>query len=387
MNATLLARSFETVESQIWLRKISPVVEQIKDARIHGERDRYTSKAIISALTNAGVHRMWVSKAFGGGQVALPTGMAVIQALAMQDASVAWQMGVQGAIGRLSDYLAPDVANHIFGHPGLVVGVVNPTGRARPTDGGFILNGEWSFASGSAHADWLVCAAMEEGDPGKAPASRMLFVPRDDFVLDDDWHTLGLRGTGSSTFKVRDVFVPMARTVEGADMLRPPPARPSRGYGIGYYDFGPFTSSSTSLGIARSALSSFRDTSIDRRRSGALPSSHTVYEKFGRAEALVRASQLMLSDAADQAIAHGTDGGSNLSALVRLTAATVAENTAAAVDTVYRLSGASGVYERNPLEKCFRDIHTATKHITLSVSHIELVGEYLLGGELLMRRQ
>ena len=72
--------------------------------------------------------------------------------------------------------------------------------------------------------------------------------------------------------------------------------------------------------------------------------------------------------------------------MVRLTAATVAENATAAVDSVYQLAGATGIYATSPLERYFRDIHTAVKHITLSHSHFEMVGQFLLGGSLKMRR-
>ncbi|MGV9878635.1 acyl-CoA dehydrogenase family protein [Streptomyces sp. NPDC003006] len=354
-----------------WLDRVKAIAPVVREHREQAERDRVTPTPVIDVLRANGLHRMWVGRHFGGGNVSLTTGSAVLRQLARLDASVAWQMGVQGAIGRLSDYLPEAAAHAVFAeHTGLVVGSVRPAGRARAVPGGYRLTGTWPFASGSAHADWLVCAAQV---PDGAP--RMLFVPRSAVRPRDTWHSLGLRGTGSNHFDVDDAFVPEEFTVDGAAMLRPPPSRASRAYAIGYYDFGPFTSASTVLGIAQDAVETFRELLSD---SGTAPGG-TVHAGYARAQMRVRRTALLLADAARRVSAHGQNGGEPLSALVKLTAATVAEDATAAVDSLYDLAGARAVYTSGRLERCFRDIHTAVKHITLSSAHFETVGQYLLG--------
>ncbi|QIS21818.1 acyl-CoA dehydrogenase family protein [Nocardia terpenica] len=382
-------------EEREWVARVDRIADLIGEYREQGEQHRATPQPVFEALRDAGISRMWVSEDFGGGQVALTTGSAVIQALARLDASVAWQMGVQGAIGRLSDYLPEPTSRKLFqDNTYLVVGGVNPSGSAERVPGGFRLTGEWSFASGFAHAGWLVCAArVTEGGVAvqreAGPELRMLFVSRDDVEFLDTWRTIGLRGTGSNSYRVSDVFVPEEFTVDQADMLRPPSPRPSRGYPVGYYDFGPFTSASTALGIARDAVDSARE--LTHRKTPAagtatLAASHTVQEKLARAEMLVHSSDVLLRNAADQVTANGETGGDALSALVRLTAATVAEQTVAAVTIAFTLAGTGSIYSSSRLERAFRDIHSATKHITLSSSHFEMAGQYLLGGGLQMRR-
>jgi alkylation response protein AidB-like acyl-CoA dehydrogenase len=382
-------------ETRTWLRRVDAVAPLIAAHRDRAERERATPEAVFTALREHGLHRMWVGRAFGGGQVGIGTGSAVLQRLAGLDASVAWQIGVQGAIGRLSDYLPEPVAHRVFAEDGgLAVGSVNPTGRAERVPGGYRLSGTWAFASGSDHADWLVCAATvddPEPDPGAAqgadqgaaadPATRMLFVPRSAVRIRDTWHTLGLRGTGSNHYDVPGAFVPEEYTVPGEALLRPPPGRPARAYGISYYDFGPFTSASTALGVARAALEAFRREAVGRGR----PAGATVQDRLARAEIRVRAARALLADAAAHAAAHGPDGGPALSALIRLTAATVAESCAAAVDAAYSLGGTGALYAGSRLERCFRDIHSVVKHITLSPAHFETAGRYLLGGELRLR--
>ncbi|VEA70096.1 Flavin-dependent monooxygenase, oxygenase subunit HsaA [Serratia rubidaea] len=373
---------------------IEALQQIINEYRYKGDKDRRTPAVVMEALMEAGIHRIWVSRAFGGLQLSLSTGMALIEAIARQDASAAWQMGVQGALSRLSDYLPESSARHLFqNHSKLIVGVVAPSGKAERVDGGFIVNGSWSFASGSAYADWLACAAVvtEKGQAvmtETGPLTRMLFVPKKDYRLLDDWYTTGLRGTASNAFEIKDVFVPEEFTIAGSALLSPPPARPSRAFGIGYYDFGPFTSVPTTLGIAQDALDSFKEMAIAKVPLGGktpLKRSHTVHEKIGYAWSLLLSSRLLIENAASQASQNG-DSGEALSALIRLSASTIACNAKKVVDIVHTLSGATSVYEGNRIEKCFRDINTAVKHITLAPASIEMVGQFIMEEELLVRR-
>lgn len=384
--------SAETIE---WVAKVADLEVLVREHRKTAEEDRRTPEVVMDALREAGFHRMWVSREFGGGQVSIETGSAVIQALARLDASLGWQMGVQGAIGRLSDYLPEPTARKLFrDHSGLVIGGVNPSGSAEVVDGGFRLSGQWAFASGYAHADWIVCAAFvtENGKPRETPSGReirMAFLPVAETRMLDTWDTIGLRGTGSNHYTVAETFVPEEFTVAGAAMLKPPAARSSRAYPIGYYDFGPFTSGSTALGVAQDALATFEElatSKVPAAGTTTLATSHTAQEKYARYAMLVRTAEVLLRDAARTVAAHGEDGGDDLSALVRLTAASVAEHAVAAVNGLYQLAGTSSLYTTSRLERAFRDVNSATKHITLSSSHFETVGQYLLGGPLQMRR-
>jgi len=368
---------------------LSDITEQVQD----GEINCSTSPNLMNSLFDLQLHRMWVSKAFGGLNLSVKDGFSLVRTLAAADASIAWQIGVQGAIGRLSDYLLPPVAEAIFGSSRLVVGAVNPSGSAVKTTGGYTISGRWTFASGSAHADWIVsCCPLNHNEPGEndnKPQLIYAFVPREACNFYHDWDTLGLRGTGSVTYTIDDVFVPERNTVSGSDVLMPPPPRATTAYNIGYFDFGPFTSGATVMGIADASLSIFRSGAANRKAAASSAprnNNHVVQEKFARATAAVKAAELLFLDAAGIVETRGAGGTSDVSAAVRLAAAAATEQAVSAVNTVFALAGATAVHRSSPLDKCFRDIHTASKHITLSPSHFETVGQWLLGGELLMRR-
>jgi hypothetical protein len=56
------------------------------------------------------------------------------------------------------------------------------------------------------------------------------------------------------------------------------------------------------------------------------------------------------------------------------------------VDLVFDAAGGSSIYESNRLERCFRDVHMVTHHVMSSPMLFDTVGQYLLGGPLVLRR-
>jgi len=384
-----------TVEQSEWLArvdKVAPIIEEHRDA---AEQDRKMPRVVYEALRDAGFTRMWVSREFGGEQASLDAGMVALEALAYLDASVAWQIGVQGAIGRLSDYLPEESSRRLFGDcDGFAVGGVKPSGLAEPVEGGYLLRGEWAMASGSAHADWLVCTSVvcKDWRPVQTPTGPdivMLYVPVSNVRFLDTWYTVGLRGTGSNHYQVAEQFVPEELAVRKGRMVQAPPERSSRAYPIGYFDFGPFTTAPVALGIAQDALDTFHTTAQAKAPSSGtqtLAASPVVQERFARAEIAVYSARLLLFEAAQQLAASGT-AGEELSALIRLASATVGEATTAAVESAYTLAGTTSMYATSRLERAFRDVNSVTKHIALSYTHFDTVGNSMLNGQPLVIRR
>ena len=393
---TLLRSTASDPEIIDWVGRVTALAPLIEQHRDLADQQRVTGTEVMDALQVAGLHRMLISREFGGSQVSLTTGIAVIQALARLDGSLAWQIAVQAALGRLSDFLPEPASRKLFQDSrGLVIGGINPSGAAEIVDGGFELSGRWISASGYAHADWLVCTAfVTEGgkrrqlDSG-APDVRLMLVARSETVQHDTWYTLGLLGTGSNDFSVPGTRVADEFTVPMGDLFAAPAARPSRAYGLSMFDSGPFGSAATALGIAQDALGSFRALAAGKTPAvGTIPltASHVVQDKVARYEMMLRLAEVLLVDTAREAVEHAEDGGDALSALIRATAATVAESSVAIVAGMFQLAGVSSLFNASRLERCLRDVHSVTKHLTLSPLHFETVGQYLLGGPLLYRR-
>ncbi len=92
---TLIRSDVTDPEIMDWVGRVTALAPLIEQYRDQADQQRVTSAEVMDQLRAAGLHRMMISKEFGGGQVSLSTGIAVVQALARLDGSLAWQIAVQ----------------------------------------------------------------------------------------------------------------------------------------------------------------------------------------------------------------------------------------------------------------------------------------------------
>lgn len=174
-------------------------------------QDRRVSAETIAAMKEAGFFRVLQPKRWGGYEMD-PRVFAEIQmALAQGDMSVGWVYGVVGVhpfqLALFDDRAAADVWGDDTSV--IVASTYMPTGRATPVEGGFRFSGKWKFSSGTEHCDWVLLGGMV-GDPAEGDY-RTFLLPRADYAIQDTWHVMGLKGTGSQDISVDDVFVPAYR--------------------------------------------------------------------------------------------------------------------------------------------------------------------------------
>ena len=161
-------------------------------------------------------------RSIGGAELRPVMFAQVTEALARTDASVAWCVCQSNGCSMSAAYLEPEVAKEIFG-PSTGILAWGPPGapfEAQPVEGGYRISGTWRFASGCQNATWLG-AHMPSKARGKV---RTMLFPKSSVQMNDIWHTLGLRGTASNEYVVKDLFVPERYT-----MLRDTPGRTARG--------------------------------------------------------------------------------------------------------------------------------------------------------------
>jgi len=284
-------------------------------------------------------------------------------------------------------FLHEEVAREVFGPTDATTcGVFAPMGRATPVEDGYRVTGRWAFASGCEHSQWRMGGALVEGAsdslPGGGPDVRsMLFRAEDTHVI-DTWDVSGLRGTGSHDLEVSDVFVPAARSFS---LITDKP----RGSLHGVPFFGALAAgvAAVALGIARSAIDTLVALARVKQPVGAKRSiahRELVQLAVARAEAKVGAARAFLYAAVEAAGAAASAGGAEgigARAQLRLAACHAAREAAAAVDLVYDAAGATSIYAKSPLSRCFRDVHVATQHIMVSPTTELQVGRLLVGLE------
>lgn len=361
----------------------------VREGAAAAEATGQVSIEVVRALSEAGLFRMMVPASIGGGEADVVSMIETIDTVSQADGATGWTVMIGATTGVSCTQLPLAGAKEIFGHPdGLAVGVVVARGRATRVDGGYRVSGTWPFASGSAHADWIAGGSLVYGPDGpemvaeNVPHARMMVFPRSAVEIKDTWHVSGLRGTGSNDFEVNDFFVPdrhsyaMGARGDWADGLV---------YRFPFFGLLAVGVASVATGIARAAIEELTRLAGVKTPSGsrrALGERAAAQSGRAEAEALLRSGKgFMLGSVTDvwERIRAGERIGTEDKAMIRLAATTAALNAARAVDICYNLGGATSIYEQNPLQRHFRDIHTVTQHVMVGQPTLEVAGRILLG--------
>lgn len=358
------------------------------------EESRELTAEVVDALHEAGLFRMLLPRALGGSEVAPLVFVQAVEELAKADASTAWCVAQTSVASTMSASLDRDAAREIFATDRrtiLAVGPPSASGRAVAVPGGFRVSGTWQFASGSRHATWMAahCPVFEpDGTPridgNGMPVERSLIFPKSSVTMHDVWHVMGLKGTGSDSYTARDVFVPERRTMTAFG--RNPAERRERGSLYQFTVFQLFGASfgSIALGIARSALDAFVELAKGKTPYGAkalLRDNAVIQSQIGMAESQLATARVFLHHALAQ-IWEGAQGtGITVEQRIQLRMASSHASYLArqVVDTVYHAAGATAIFESNPFERRFRDIHTVSQQVQSHLAVFEAIGQYFLG--------
>jgi len=346
------------------------------------ERERRLPPRLVAELVQADLFKMLLPKSVGGVELDLPGYVRVIEQLARADASVAWCVGQSSGLCLLAAYMEPQTARRIFVEttPGILAngpGERNEPGCATRVSGGYRLTGKWNFASGIRHATWLDAISKVEGES----SNRFMLFPIQEATLLDTWEVSGLRGTGSFSFTVSDLFVPEGYSAVISDRTRQEHGPLYQFWSSGV--FGP-TFGSVALGIAHSALGSLIELARDKtpRGLGRLRESATVQAAIARAQARLDGARLLLHQRLHEAWDQACQTGELELAKrvnVRLAATHATHEAKAVVDTAYEAAGSTAIFATQPFERRFRDMHAVTQQLQGRAAHFESVGKFLVG--------
>jgi alkylation response protein AidB-like acyl-CoA dehydrogenase len=376
-----------------YLRRVQELGPELEAAAEEIERRRELPAVIVEALIERGLFRLLLPRALGGAELRPAAYVVVIEEVAKHDASVAWCLGQACGCTMTSAYLDPEVAREIFGGKrGIVAWGPPGPAEARAVPGGYRLTGTWSFASGSHHATWLGAhvAILDQGGapqlrPDGGPVVRTLLFPKTSAKFTDIWHVIGLRGTGSDSYTVNDLFVLEKYTVLREAMLKP--CQPGLLYAFSSSNIYASGFAGVALGIARSALDAFVELARDKIPRGAkrtLRDNNVIQAQVSQSEAQLGCARAFLLSSLDE-IWREVSGSGRLTmdhnTTIRLASTWAIHQAREVVDTAYHAAGATAIFESNPFERRFRDIHTVIQQYQGRQAHFEAVGQALLGLE------
>jgi 3-hydroxy-9,10-secoandrosta-1,3,5(10)-triene-9,17-dione monooxygenase len=202
------------------VRDLLPV---LRDRAQEAEDARRLSAETVKSLAETGFFRLLQPARFGGYEADPRTFLTCVRDIAAACGSTGWVASVIGVhnwqLGLFPDRAQQDVWAD---DPGIrMSSSYAPTGRIRAVDGGFRVSGRWSFSSGCDHATWVLLGGIiPPGEDGTPADFRTFLLPIADYTIEDVWHTVGLRGTGSNDIVVDDAFVPAYRTLSFNDTAR-----------------------------------------------------------------------------------------------------------------------------------------------------------------------
>jgi alkylation response protein AidB-like acyl-CoA dehydrogenase len=371
-------------------RSLGPLLEASTTAI---DRDRRLPEPVIDALKAQGLLRLLLPRAYGGGEVEPARFVEAVEELARHDASTAWCTGQLGVCAVATAYLAPASARHVFDEGGVLAwGSTSTPVVARAEPGGYRVTGRWSFASGGHHATWLGghCVVSDSDGTRRYDAkgrsiNRTLLFPVNQARWDDDWDVLGLRGTGSDSYSVEDLFVPDEFTLErdlpserriDVPLYR---LRTEHLYACGF--------AGVALGVARSMLDALVQLAAGKTPRGfrnTLSESAVVQSEIAQLEATLRSSRHFLYGTLAEVWSAAASGELSMAQriAVRLAATHCIDQARRIAGATYHLAGSDAIRRSGPFERRFRDLNCISQQMQGRASHFELVGKYLLGTEI-----
>ncbi len=343
------------------------------------EAARRLDANVVEALKAAGSFRLFVPKVYGGLGLSVPDIIAHLSELSRADGAAGWCAAIASTTSHVAGSIDPAWAREIFSnHNGVTGGAFAPTGKATVTpDGHLLVDGKWAWGSGSQHCDWL-CGGTKDADG----TFRIVFFPAQQATIFDTWYSSGLRGTGSHDFEVSGLRVPdgcWSLPVGSKVQVDDPLAR------MPMYTLFAASIASVMLGISRRAIDELSELATTKRPTGSsksLSESSSTHVDLGRAEGLWRSASAWLNDEvglAWESVLAGNRVTTARRASVRAAATHASSSARQATDLAYDLGGGTSVYASSPLQRCFRDVHTASAHIMVHSRNTETFGRHLLG--------
>jgi 3-hydroxy-9,10-secoandrosta-1,3,5(10)-triene-9,17-dione monooxygenase len=390
-------RAENTAEGQKALRaalmaKATSLVPLLRAKGAETERERRIPDEILAALDAAQIFRLRAPKRYGGLEGDLRAYMDVVTELGRGCGSTSWIGFISIATAWIAA-LFPDEAQHdVFdGNPDArFMGVLAMTTPAKPTDGGYMISGKWSYASNCLHAHWAILAVPLPGADG-AIAPGIVLVPMRDLKIEDTWHVVAMRGTGSHTVIANEVFVPAHRVIPVETLAKGESPRTHTDELVYRESFMPtaiIAVAAPVLGLAQAAL----DLTLERI-SGGKPIAYSFYDDLRKAPSM----QIKLAEAAtliETAVLHVRRWCDDISDAARAGEALPFAKRAQmrmdlgyamrccrdAVDLLLSVQGASAFAESNPIQRVWRDLEMASRHglVTGEIPQ-EIYGRALVG--------
>ncbi len=350
--------------------------------RAETEALRRVPDETMNEFVASGLMRVNQAARWGGAELGTEAAVEVIAEIAKGDASAGWVFGLIASHFWLVCLFPPEVQEEMWGaDPNVMMSSSFAPSEAQceRVEGGYRVRGRWPWSSGSNHCTWAMLGIMLPPDgPDQPPTLVWGILPREDYTVDDDWRTIGLRGTGSNTLIVEGAFIPDHRCINpwdvsagsapGSDFNPAPLFRLPFGPALAYYLSAP------ALGAAERTFADWTQYIKGKRQAftGAeVGKQAPTLIRAGQMSAQLEAARLLMTTtprAIDEAVALGpldqelrVRSGRNATYAVRL--------CVEVVETCMQFSGGTGLFETHPVQQGWRDVHGVAAHVGFGIDN------------------
>jgi len=336
--------------------------------------------SLLTDLKSANYFSLLLPTRCGDKQLYYPEFLKLVQTVARADGSTGWCVNQGSILTTLANQMPDEATRAIWQDPGTAI-ANGPPGKceAVQVEGGYLLNGHWSFSSGIDHASWLVgVAPLKEN--GKTQRVLWCFLPKADATIHEEWQVSGLKGTASYQFSVEDLLIPGEMTISYSINPDNPPLYRVPLNLLFACGFG-----AVALGVSRGALDfALQRTTekVKRFDQNTLSANETIQGQVGRAETLWQAAELFLHTTVAK-VWRDLDDGDELrpehKIALRMAGTHVIRQCKDVTDIAYALCSTDSIFQANDIQRRFQDMHVITQHIQGRTDIYALLGRYYLG--------
>lgn len=364
---------------------LDALIEEVERRRDEFDKVSHVPRDMIGKMKRAGIFRASTPKRFGGDALPPARFLQMLERIAIADGSTAWV----AAFGSANTYLASlpvETQAQIYasGPDQVFSGGLYPPQKAERAPGGFLVSGQWRFASGCKGADWIgvgiggVPAGADDKNAGK-PFTAVF--PASEVEIVDNWNVVGMQGTGSHDLRLKDKYVDEQWTfVRGGTPLIDEPL-----YRYPAIAYQAQVHAAVNLGLARAALDLLAGMSgVTKTTTGAPRLADRAYYRSGlaQAEAQLRSARAFFFESAETSWQTVLAGDPVLPAeanLLRLSATHAAHTCADIVMQAYKMAGIGAIYRENRMQRLVRDSIVVTQHAFLGEGNYDASGAVFVG--------
>lgn len=192
-------------------KQVVLVKEQLRKHLLQAEK---FDADVLEAVNGAKWQHIWVPKEYGGLGLSFSEGLKVLQNVSQIDGSLGWFVTLCSGANYFSRNLRPETAKKIFtqanvcfGGSGLIGGTAEKVGDS------YVINGEWTYATGAPYLTHFTLNAqlIKDGAPilddRREPQFRSFILDVSQVELIPSWKSMGMVATASHSFKVENQYV------------------------------------------------------------------------------------------------------------------------------------------------------------------------------------